>query len=391
VRSRGGPPLQHLRPVPVEQLLVLIGAAAAAAAVVGSPHEARAATEQTWSPFVLVVGLLMIGVVAHRDGLFDALGDRAARLRAHPAVLLVALLGIEAAVTVVLNLDTAVAFMTPVLVLAARAQSIDEDAFMYGSLFMANAASLVLPGSNLTNLLVLAHERVSGSEFATRMLPASLPPIIVTALFVAIVHRHRLVDPPGTTGDTAVRARWLSTSTVAIAVAATLVLVLRAPALPVFAIGLAAAAFDVWRQRISHRAVWDAIEPLSVLGLFGIAVALGTLARGWNGPAQLTQHANGATTAVLGALTAVAVNNLPAAVLLSARGAVHPRALLIGLNLGPNLAVTGSLSSLIWYRAARTIGAKPSARRVSKLGLVLVPLSIAAAALTVRLLSPARL
>ncbi|HUZ82574.1 MAG TPA: hypothetical protein VMU73_10045, partial [Gaiellaceae bacterium] len=56
----------------------------------------------------------------------------------------------------------------------------------------------------------------------------------------------------------------------------------------------------------------------------------------------------------------------------------HARALLIGLNLGPNLAVTGSLSAFLWLRVARSLGAKPSARAYTLLGLVVVPLSIAA-------------
>ncbi|HSO93414.1 MAG TPA: arsenic transporter, partial [Candidatus Dormibacteraeota bacterium] len=53
--------------------------------------------------------------------------------------------------------------------------------------------------------------------------------------------------------------------------------------------------------------------------------------------------------------------------------------LLLGLNIGPNLAVTGSLSALIWWQAARSVGARPSARRYSAVGLVLVPLTLAGA------------
>ena len=60
---------------------------------------------------------------------------------------------------------------------------------------------------------------------------------------------------------------------------------------------------------------------------------------------------------IAGALSWLVVNNLPAAVLFSAHAPAHSRALLIGLDLGPNLAVTGSLSALLWYRAARTVGA----------------------------------
>lgn len=73
------------------------------------------------------------------------------------------------------------------------------------------------------------------------------------------------------------------------------------------------------------------------------------------------------------------LNNLPAAVLLSARAPAHPDALLIGLDLGPNLAVTGSLSAYRWLRAARSVGSQPSIATFTRLGAVLVPLSIAAA------------
>ncbi len=64
---------------------------------------------------------------------------------------------------------------------------------------------------------------------------------------------------------------------------------------------------------------------------------------------------------------------------LSARPPVHPDALLIGLDLGPSLAVTGSLSAYLWLRAARAVGAQPSLATFTRLGAVLVPLSVAAA------------
>ena len=70
--------------------------------------------------------------------------------------------------------------------------------------------------------------------------------------------------------------------------------------------------------------------------------------------------------------------------LLSASPPAHSRALLIGLNLGPNLAVTGSLSAVLWLRVARSNDATPSARTYTLIGLVLVPLSIAAALAALR-------
>lgn len=371
-------------------LLLAGGTGALVVATAMSPAKARVAADQTWPPFVLVAGLLLIGVVAQSDGLFELLGGAAGRSRSHPAVLLVGLLGVAAIVTVTLNLDTSVAFMTPVLVLAARNRGADEEAFLYGTLLMSNAASLLLPGSNLTNLLVLAREHVAGAVFAARMLPAWLAAVAVTATFLVVVYRHRLRPVGRRPGPDAVRVR-LGWSTPAILVAVVLVLVLHSPAVAVVVVGGTVAAEAVLRRSLPAREVWAAVDPLSLAGVFGLAVALGTLARVWSGPAHLMAHAGGVETAAIGAVASVLVNNLPAAVLLASRAPAHPRALLLGLNLGPNLAVTGSLSALIWYRAAKTVNARPSARHLSRIGIVVVPLSIAASAIALRLFAPARL
>jgi arsenical pump membrane protein len=64
---------------------------------------------------------------------------------------------------------------------------------------------------------------------------------------------------------------------------------------------------------------------------------------------------------------------------LSAHPPRHPRALLLGLDLGPNLAVTGSLAAVLWLQVARAAGARPSVLRYTLLGLALVPLTLAAA------------
>lgn len=79
---------------------------------------------------------------------------------------------------------------------------------------------------------------------------------------------------------------------------------------------------------------------------------------------------------------AVLVNNLPAASLLAARPPEHPFALLVGLNLGPNLCVTGSLAWFLWLRAARTAGARPSFAKATRLGIAAaLPAMVAAVGL----------
>jgi arsenical pump membrane protein len=358
-------------------------------ALVADHHEAASAASRTWPPFVLVVGLLLVGRVAFDDGVFDRAAALAARVRGGAPVLFVVLLALVAVVTAVLNLDTAVVFLTPVLVLAARRRGLPEEPFLYGALFMANSASLLLPGSNLTNLLVLARQQVAGAVFAGQMLPAWLAAVSVTIVVVGLWHRTALAGPApvDAVGGPVPPAVGLGLAGVAVTVAAAaLVLGLRAPAIPVLVLGVVAVAATIGADRRRAGEIVRTLDLPVVAGLFGIAVALGTLAGDWSGPSRLLQSAGTVETAVVGAVAAVVVNNLPAAVLLSARAPVHPQALLVGLDLGPNLAVSGSLSALLWYRAAQTVGARPSLLRVTTIGLVLVPCSMAAALAALALL-----
>ena len=105
-----------------------------------------------------------------------------------------------ALVTAVLNLDTSVVFLTPVLVYAARRRGYDEAAFLYAALLLSNAGSLLLPGSNLTNLIVLGHDRVSGARFAGGMAPAWVAAVVVTLPAVLVKtasYMYPLVDTFG--------------------------------------------------------------------------------------------------------------------------------------------------------------------------------------------------
>ena len=227
------------------------------------------------------------------------------------------LLGLEAIVTAVLNLDTAAVFMTPIILHAARQRGCDRRPFLYGALFVANGASLLLPGSNLTNLIVLAHESLTGADFAREMALPWLAVVVVTVGFLTLMFGlgpGRGAQPPAPP----VR---LGTGVAAAAAATALMLVLHNPALPVLGVGIAAVALRRLRPALA----------LHILGaLFLLAVALGTLARRWHGPASLLGHLGGVGDAAVGAVSSVIVNNFPAATLLSARKPPHPLPLLIG-------------------------------------------------------------
>ena len=334
-------------------------------------HAILAATGQAWPPFVLVTGLLLVGTVAAEDELFEAAGARLARLPLRPRALLIVLLGLVAAVTAVLNLDTAAVFLTPVLVHAARRRGVDERPFLYGSVFMANAASMLLPGSNLTNMLVLTRDPLAGTGFGAQMLPAWLAACALTAAFMAFTFRLQAGKP----ADVEAPALQFGLGAAGTAAAAILVLLLRNPALPVLALGVTA---SLLRRRLPH------LETRMLAILFPLTIGLGTLARVWNGPSHLLDSSGSWTAAGIGAAASVLVNNLPAAVLLSASPPAHPGALLLGLDLGPNLAVTGSLSAFLWLQAARTVGAEASIAVYSRLGVLLVPLTLAAALTALR-------
>jgi arsenical pump membrane protein len=357
--------------------LAVVGLIGLAVAFTASTLNARAAVSQVWPAFVLVTGLLLIGLVADDDGLFAYAGARLAALTSNGFVLFAGATVLIGTVTALLNLDTSVAFLTPVLVYAARSRGEGEAPLLYGCLLLSNAGSLFLPGSNLTNLIVLGHLRLTGGQFFADMWAPALAALVLTALVLAGMERREL-RLTARARATPAHPR-VGLGLVAVLVATVLILLVPSPALAVAGIGLASVGLRIAQRKQSARVAGDVLGVPLLVGLFGIAVALGTLGRVWTGPANLLAHLNLWGTAVVAAITSIVVNNLPAASLLAARTPSHPFSLLVGLNLGPNLLASGSLAWMLWYRTAQRSGATPSLARASKLGAIAVPLSMAAA------------
>jgi arsenical pump membrane protein len=356
------------------------GALLAASAFSFVPRAAQHALDQVWPPFALVAGLLLVGFVAAEDGVFAWAGASLSRLPGSSRLLFAELLGLVAVTSALLNLDTAVVFLTPVLLHAARRRAVPEAPFLYGAVFMANSASLLLPGSNLTNLMVLAHEHLGGGSFVRQMAPAWVAAVIMTWFMLAVLHRGdlRASHVAATTSEPVTVGLGMG----AVVVVLLLMVMLDQPALWVLAVGLAVTGIRLAARRSDVGDAATAANPALLLGLLGIAVALGTLARVWDTPSQLITGAGAWSAMGIGTLAAITLNNLPAAALLSSHVAAHPRALLLGLNLGPNLAISGSLSAMLWLRVARANGAKPSIREYSRQGvLVAVPALVIALAL----------
>jgi Na+/H+ antiporter NhaD/arsenite permease-like protein len=113
----------------------------------------------------------------------------------------------------------------------------------------------------------------------------------------------------------------------------------------------------------------------------GLFEQAGRFLEGLRGPPSVLL----AACLLLVAVVTAILNLDTAAVLLSARSVAHPSALLLGLNVGPNIAASGSLSAFLWWRAARQVRAQPSllafSRRDIPLGVVAMVLALGAASI----------
>lgn len=358
--------------------LAVAGLAALGAAAAADPAGAGRAAAQDWPPFVLVAGLLLVGLAADADGLFAAAGEALDRLAPGGLSLYLGAMALVAVVTAVLNLDTSVAFLAPVLAYTAAHRRRSPAVLLCGCLLMSNAASLLLPGSNLTNLIVLGSLGEAGGTFAARMAPAWAAAVVVTAVVVGVAGRGELGRGRAPADDGRTRPR-LGAGLAGVVAATAAVLTLRNAAPVVAAVGVAVVAVAVARRRRSVADAGRAVGAPVLVGLFGVAVALGTLGRAWAGPARLLGHLDAWATAGGAAVAAVVVNNLPAASVLAARVPPHPSALLVGLDIGPNLCATGALSWILWLRSARTAGVAAPLGRCMRMGLLAAPLAMAAA------------
>jgi arsenical pump membrane protein len=353
---------------------------------------------------VLVAGLLLVGLVAAGDGLFAAAGDALRRVCPHPLLLFCGLAALIVVVSAVLNLDTAVAFLTPVALSAGRSEGVSSEhpvseALLPACILLSNAGSLLLPGSNLTNLIVVTHSGVSASVFVERMALAWVAAGFITAAVIAVSCRGVLARPrlgrprlatsrPATprplSADDLVASESpsppktkavLGIGAIATTAAVVAMLVITSPSLVVAGIGIVAATVKVISGELAIKRVAQVLNVAVLVGLMGLAVGVGTLGRLWSGPSTLLGHLDPLGTAAVAAVFAVAINNLPAASLLSARGVTHPLALLVGLDVGPNLFVSGSLSWVLWISSAHACGVDPGVRRAVRIGLVAAPLA----------------
>ena len=386
-----------LRPRRLPEAVVAVLGAVVVVAAGGLPLSAASGEVQDLLPVVgFLVAVLVLAHLLAADGLFEALGERVGRASGGRAARLFGLVfALAVATTVVLSLDTTIVLLAPVVLATVRRTRLDARPYALATVHLANSGSLLLPVSNLSNLLAVAATGLGFLRFTALMAAPAAVAVAVEYAALRWLFRRELAaplptDPPGPPagGVAAAAAVPLPRTAAAVTVATLLAFVVCGalgiePVWPAAAGAVVLAVRALRRHRIGVRALVRASGWDFAVFVLGISVLVAALAAGPVGRAVHAALPGGTGwtallgVAVLSALLANLVNNLPATLLvvglLAGSGSVLPvLAALVGLNAGPNLTYPGSLATLLWRRLVPASD-RPGLRVFTVAGLLTVP------------------
>jgi len=424
-RPRGWP--EAVAAVPAAVLVVATGAVSLS----GAAAEAR-----RLGPVVGFLGcVLVLSQLCDDDGLFRYLGGwlgrgrgRAGGARAAGARrLLVRVFAVAAVTTAVLSLDATVVLLTPVVLIAAGQLRVQARPHAYACGHLANSASLLLPVSNLTNLLAFSVSGLSFARFAGLMAMPWLAAIGVEYAVISWFFAGELAAPAGAVAVSAAeagpaadrpgggaepdrsepagpggggRAEAVPVYSLTV-VAVTLggfVLASAAGVNPAWAAlggALLLAVRALARRQASAAAIARSADVPFLLFVLALGIVVTAVVDNGLGAALRPAVPSGSSlpallaVAGLSAVLAAAVNNLPAVLVLlplvavpgGASSAGPVLAVLIGVNIGPNLTYTGSLATLLWRRVLRDSGTDAPLGEFTRLGVATVVPGLALAVL----------
>jgi arsenical pump membrane protein len=357
--------------------------------------------------YLFLTGMMMASELARKEGLFDYLAALAARRAAGSAKRLFFLMYcVGTVVTIFMSNDATAVVLTPAVLAVAHAVKAEKPLpYLYICAFIANAASFVLPISNPANLVIFRDHMPTLMHWLGRFAIPSVLSIAATYLVLRFMQRDALtqkietdVDVPALSG--AGKATGLGIIVMAVVMLAASAF--DAPlGLPTFCAGLALFIVVCLFKRTflgGHLAeISWAVLPL-VAGLFVLVEGLqhtgviNHLAQVMQLAAQTIPENAGWVSGAVIAIACNLINNLPAGLIAgSALTVAHApipiaSAVLVGVDLGPNFSVTGSLATILWLTALRRDGIEVTAWSFLKLGVV-VTLPALAAALAVIALS----
>jgi arsenical pump membrane protein len=352
---------------------------------------ARRALHPLVSPIAFLLAAVPLAVLLDRLGFFATLAERVTRRGGGSGRLWV----LAAVVTTALSLDAAVVLLTPLYVRIARRSGRNPVVLAFQPVLLASLASSALPVSNLTNLIAASWTGASTLAFMEHL---AVPSLVASTVgwwcYRRFLHPDQLVvgpappamDPPAIDPD-----RALAVGGVVVALVVIGFLGGRSIGVPPWAV---AATADVVLLVVVRQAPWRAIPWQTALIVAGLGVLAGAAVTNLSIGRVIGGHGALALARTAGAsgVAANVINNLPA--LLIALPAVGHQAspvlwaVLVGVNLGPVILVTGSLASLLWLDAVGRLGVAVTAKEFTRVGVrVGLPAALAGGVVALALLS----
>jgi arsenical pump membrane protein len=345
--------------------------------------------------YLFLLGMMLLSEVARETGLFDWLAAIAtAHAKGSAPRLFLMIYGVGTVVTVFLSNDATAVVLTPAVAAAARSARVKNPVpYLLVCAFVANAASFVLPISNPANLVLYGRNMPPLLEWLPLYLLPSAAAIVATFLLLRWSERRELAGEVAREVPRPHLSLGGRAAGVGIIVTAVVLMTVSAYDIPLGAptaiAGIVTALFTLLIEgasplRIVRGISWGVL-PL-VAGLFVLVQALdhagviAALAREIEGAAHLWHDGAAIGSGLVIALASNLMNNLPAGlVAASAMQSAHTlpelfrRAVLIGVDVGPNLSVTGSLATILWLAALRREGIRVSAGTFLRTGIVVMP------------------
>jgi arsenical pump membrane protein len=336
-----------------------------------------------------LAAVFVLAEVARDAGLFTAAGAWMGSRAGSSRRLVLVVSAVAVLVTVLMSLDATAVLFTPVVVHLVQTRDARSEPSLLATTQLANASSSLLPVSNLTNLLVFSATGLTFGGFALRM---ALPTVAATSIVVGTAIRADGRDVPNDRPPT---------DPVSLDGFARFVVGAFVTLLVAFFVGSAAGVDPAWialggavvvgvaavvRGRARPRALLAASAPRFLLFVVALAVVVDAAVTHGLGDAarDVLPHGDGLVALLamtgLAALLANLVNNVPATLVLSsvvpAGSTGQLLAMLLGVNVGPNLTYTGSLATLLWRRVVRAAGIEPSRGAFFRFAVIATPAAL---------------